>query len=131
MELRNSTVMKFLLKSAVSFSLSAIFYVYYFSEVVDKYTDGYTNLAISKQKLDSLVRLPFMTLCMSPIAKSFVQKKYNMSSGALDEPTIKEKEILTNLNMMQKDLFMESTLQLNKDFHLYVTHFIYSDEGEK
>ena len=54
-----------------------------------------------------------------------------MSSGALDEPTIKEKEILTNLNMMQKDLFVESTLQLNKDFHLYGTHFIYSDEGEK
>ena len=131
MVLRNSTVLKFMLKSGLFFSLCAIFYVYYFSEVVDKYADGYTNLAISKQTLDSPVKLPFMTLCMSPIAKSFVLNKYNMSSDALDEPTVKEKETFTNLNKMQKDLFMESTFQINKDFNLYITHYEYGDEGSK
>ena len=130
MKYKGSTLFKFILKSAVFFCLSAIFYVYYFSEVVEKYSDGFTNLAISKQTLDSPVKLPFMTLCMSPIAKSFVLNKYNMSSGALDEPTIKEKEILTNLNMTQKDLYMESTFQLNKDFHLYITHSTYNNDGE-
>ena len=130
MVLRNSTVLKFILKSGIFLSLSAIFYLYYFSEVVDKYTDGYTNLAFSQQTLTSGVKLPFMTLCMSPNAKPFVLNKYNLSSGALNEPTIKEKETLTNLNMMQKDLLMESSFQLNKDFNLYIAYTSYSDEGE-
>ena len=130
MKYKGSTLLKFILKSAVFFCLSAIFYVYYFSEVAKKYSDGFTNLAISKQTLDSPIKLPFMTLCMSPTAKSFVLNKYNMSTLALDEPTINEKETLTNLNMMQKDLFMESTFQLNKDFLLNITHITYSDEGE-
>ena len=130
MAYESSTILKFILKLGIFFCLSVIFYVYYFSEVVEKYAEGYTNLAISKKMLTGGVKLPFMTLCMSPQAKKYVLNKYNMSILALDEPTINEKETLTNLNMMQKDLFMESTFQLNKDFHLNITHITYSDEGE-
>ena len=121
MAYESSTILKFILKLGIFFCLSVIFYVYYFSEVVDKYAKGYTNLAISKKMLTGGVKLPFMTLCMSPQAKKYVLNKYNMSFNALDEPNPKEKEILFKLNKMQKDLFMESTFQINKDFHLYVS----------
>ena len=71
-----------------------------------------------------------MSLCMGPKAKSSVLQKYDMSKNALDEPNIKEKKTLLNLNKTIKDLFLEATYKLDVDFSLNVTINYYSKEGE-
>ena len=67
---------------------------------------------------------------MGPKAKSSVLKKYNMSKGALDEPTIKEKKTLLNLNKTINDLFLEATYKLDVDFSLNFTFNYYGSEGK-
>ena len=71
-----------------------------------------------------------MSLCMGPKAKSSVLQKYNMSKNALDEPNIKEKKTLLNLNKTIKDLFLEATYKLDVDFSLNVTFNYYGIEGK-
>ena len=53
-----------------------------------------------------------------------------MSKNALDEPNIKEKKTLLNLNKTIKDLFLEATYKLDVDFRLNVTFNYYSKEGD-
>ena len=67
---------------------------------------------------------------MGPPAKASVLQKYNLSTRALDEPNIKEKKILVNLNKTINDIFLESTYQLDVDFILNVTFNYYGQEGE-
>ena len=67
---------------------------------------------------------------MGPKAKSSVLQKYNMSKNALDEPNIKEKKTLLNLNKTIKDLFLEATYKLDVDFSLNVTFNYYGSEGK-
>ena len=124
-------IVKFMLKSGIFLCLSGIFYVYYFSEVAEKYAHGYTNLVLSQDTTLNRVKFPFFTLCMSPHVKLSVLDKYNMSIQVLDEPNMMEKETLMNLNKTLKDLFMEATFQLNRDFHLYIIHWDYGNEGLK
>ena len=77
------------------------------------------------------MKLPVMTLCMGPKAKTSVLKKYNMSTRALDEPNIKEIKTLMKLNKTIKDLFLEATYKLDIDFTLNVTFIYYGNEGER
>ena len=67
---------------------------------------------------------------MGPIAKASVLQKYNMSFRALDEPNVKEKDTLRNLNKTINDLFLEATYKLGEDFFLNVTSNQYGNEGE-
>ena len=76
------------------------------------------------------MKLPVMTLCMSPKAKSSVLTKYNMSKSTLDEPNTKEKKTLQNLNKTIKDLFLEATYKLDIDFSLNITFNYYGIEGK-
>ena len=87
-----TTIIKFMLKSGIFLCLSGIFYVYYFSEVAEKYAHGYTNLVLSQDTTLDRVKFPFFTLCMSPHVKLSVLDKYNMSIQVLDEPNMLEKE---------------------------------------
>ena len=80
--------------------------------------------------LGESVKLPVMTLCMGPKAKSSVLTKYNMSKSALDEPNKKEKKTLLNLNKTIKDLFLEATYKLDIDFSLNITFNYYGIEGK-
>ena len=104
----------------------------YFSSSLD-----YTYLEVLRKPLDFIslisgehVKLPMMTLCMGPIAKASVLQKYNMSFRALDEPNVKEKDTLRNLNKTINDLFLEATYKLGEDFFLNVTFNQYGNEGE-
>ena len=80
--------------------------------------------------LGESVKLPVMSLCMGPKAKSSVLKKYNMSKNALDEPNINEKETLLSLNKTIKELFLEATYKLDVDFSLNTTFNFYGSEGK-
>ena len=90
-----------------------------------------THLINRFLRLGESVKLPVMTLCMGPKAKTSVLKKYNMSTRALDEPNIKEIKTLMKLNKTIKDLFLETTYKLDIDFILNITFIYYGKEGEK
>ena len=80
--------------------------------------------------LGEYLKLPLMTLCMGPPAKASVLQKYDLSARALDEPNIKEKKILINLNKTINGVFLEATYKLDVDFILNVTFNYYGQEGE-
>ena len=117
--------MVFFVKSALFLFLSAIFYVVYFTEIINKYADGYTYLLTYQEIMDSEVKPPVVTLCPTPRAKMSILDKYNMSFGSLNEPTSKEIKTLANLNKTLEDLFREATYMLNVDFRLFVTLWYY------
>ena len=115
------------LKSVIFVSLSAIFYMFYFRTVAQKYAEGHTTVVVSQERLENGKKFPFLTLCMTPSAKSEVLEKYNVSLNSLNEPNSDEKQILSNLNKTVEDLFREATFQINKDFELYVTLWFYEE----
>ena len=90
----DSTKVKFLLKLSTFLSLSAIFYVYYFTEVVTKYANGYTNLVVSYEEINHKIKPPILTVCTTPHSKIDVLKKYNVTASTLSEPSEREEKIL-------------------------------------
>ena len=56
------SLIKFLIKSSIFIALSAVFYVFYFTEVIHKYADGYTNMAIIKETLQNGMKPPYLTM---------------------------------------------------------------------
>ena len=85
----NIWLVKFLLQAAIFVSLSTIFYFYYFTEVVQKFANGYTNLVVSQETILDGAKPPFLTFCMNPVVKVEVLTKYNISAAALNEPNSK------------------------------------------
>ena len=96
------------------------FYFYYFTEVVHKYSEGYTNIAISRDKITGGIH-PFFTLCMNPMAKSYLLEAYNISKFALNEPNPTEASMLAKLNKTIEDVFKDATFQIATDFHLHLS----------
>ena len=123
------SLIKFLIKSSIFIALAAIFYVFYFTEVIHKYTDGYTNMAIIKETLSNGMKPPYLTMCMSPHAKESLLKHQNLSMGALSEPTINEKKTLAGLNTTIEEFFRKYTFKLNEDYYLYISFWSYEKEG--
>ena len=132
MKLRASNLVLLVLKLCVFLLLSIIFYVYYFSEVVKKYAEKNSYLSLVQETLINGTEPPVFTICLAgPIAKLTVLKKYNISLNALDEPSLREKGILINLNKTLLDLFREATYELNRDFELYMKYSEYDLDGNK
>ena len=125
------SLIKFLIKSSIFIALSVVFYVFYFTEVIHKYADGYTNMAIIKETLQNGMKPPYLTMCMSPHAKESLLKHQNLSVGALSEPNINEKNILADLNITIEEFFRKYTFKLNEDYYLYITFWSYEKEGWK
>ena len=125
------SLIKFLIKSSIFIALSAIFYVFYFTDVIHKYADGYTNVAIIKETLLNGMKPPYLIMCMSPHAKESLLKHQNLSVGALSEPNINEKKILAGLNTTIEEFFRKYTFKLNEDYHLYISFWSYEEEGWK
>ena len=119
MSFKTSQVL-FFVKSALFIALSAIFYIFYLTEIIKKYADGYTYF-LTYQKTMETVTPPFLTLCPAPRAKLSILEKYNMSFGSLNQLNTKDIETLANLNKTTEDLFRESTYKLNVDFYFYVS----------
>ena len=116
-----------IIKAAVFLGLFAIFYVFYFREVVEKFAARYTNFEVTQETNEE--NTPFFTLCMSPPAKLSILKKYDMSVTTLNEPNPSEIKILASLNKTIEDLFLEATFKLDVDFTLSVSMVLYGDDG--
>ena len=125
------SIIKFLIKSSIFISLSAIFYVFYFTDVIHKYADGYTNVAIIKETLPNGMKPPYLTMCLSPHAKKSLLKHKNLSLGVFSEPTVNEQKILAELNITIEELFRKYTFKLNEDHYLYISFWSYEKEGWK
>ena len=78
-------------------SLSTLFYFLYFTEIAQKYRDGYTNVIVSQETLDDGIDPPFLTICMAPRTKNLILNNYKLSNGVLNEPNIDEIKFLSSL----------------------------------
>ena len=128
---QTSTATKFLLKAGIYLCLIVIVYFYQILEVVNKYKEKLTNIAISDEKMEHGIKPPFMTLCSGPRAKQNVFDKYKMSRATLNEPNSTQKNELKRLNKTLENLFMEATFKLNEDFRLFIIWWDYGSEGWK
>ena len=98
-----------LLKAAIFICLSVFLYVFYINDIGQKYAYGHTTLVLSEEKIiETELKSPLFTFCMSPRAKKSILEGYNMSLGALDEPNYIEKNILVNMNKTIETLFRQS-----------------------
>ena len=128
---KTSTTIKLLLKAAIYLCLIIIVYFYQILEVVDKYKENLTNIAISEEKMEKGVKPPFMTLCIGPRAKQEVFDKYNLNKAALSEPNYDQMKILATLNKTLEEFFIEATFKLNVDFRLFIIWWSYGSQGWK
>ena len=129
MWLKTSASIKFLLKAAIYLCLIVIVYFYQILEVVNKYKEKLTNIAISDEKMEHGIKPPFMTLCSGPRAKQDIFDKYKMNRATLNEPNPTQKIELKKLNKTLANLFMEATFKLNEDFRLFIIWWDYGSEG--
>lgn len=98
-----------LLKAAIFICLSVFLYVFYINDIAQKYAYGHTTLVnYQENMIESDIKSPIFTFCMSPRAKKSMLEGYNMSLGALDEPNSDEKKILVNMNKTIETLFRQS-----------------------
>ena len=128
---KTSFIIKFLLKAAVYLCLVAIVYFYQIIDVLDKYKENLTNIAISEKIMKNGIKPPFLTLCIGPRAKQEVLDKYNLNTAALNELDSFQQNILAKCNKTLEEFFMEATFKLNVDFRLYMILWVYNDEGWK
>ena len=117
-----------LLKTAIFIGLSAVFYVFYFTTVAQKYAEGHTTVVVSQERMGNRKNFPFLTLCMTPCAKKSVLEDNNVSLNALNEPNSDEKKILAKSNKTVEGLFREVAYKLNVDFEFYITLWFYEED---
>ena len=118
-----------ILKFMIFISLAAIFYIFYFTEVVNKFAERDTTMVLSQETIEkNETSPPFITFCTTPRAKNSIFEGYKLSGGVLDEPTFNDRKILTSLNKTIEDMFREITFKLNRDFYLYINLWVYDDK---
>ena len=109
--------------------LAAIFFIFYFKDVVQKFAKRDTTLVYSKETFsENEMRFPFITFCMTPRAKRSILEEYNLSYGVLNEPNPNDREVLVGLNKTIKELFREVTFKINVDFELTITLWSYEED---
>ena len=128
---KTSLIIKFLIKSVIYLCLVAIVYFYQIIDVLNKYEENLTNIAISEKIIENGIKPPFLTLCIGPWAKQEVLDSYNLNTAALNEPDSLQQKILAKFNKTLEKFFMETTFKLNVDFKLYMILWSYDDEGWK
>ena len=117
-----------ILKSLIFISLAAIFYIFYFTEVANKFAERDTTLIFTQETIKENERNPpFITFCMAPRADIAILDGYKLSRGVLDEPNSNDKQILISLNKTIDDLFREVTFKINRDFYLYLNLWFYEE----
>ena len=118
-----------ILKFMIFISLAALFYIFYFTEVVNKFAERDTTLIYTQETMKENDRNPpFITFCMAPRADNLILDGYKLSRGVLDEPNSNDHKILISLNKTIEDLFREITFKLNRDFYLYINLWFYDDK---
>ena len=118
-----------ILKSMIFISLAALFYIFYFTKVVNKFAERDTTMVLSQETIEkNETNPPFVTFCTTPRAKNSILEGYNLSLGFLDEPNSNDKKILISLNKTIEALYREVTFKLNRDFYLYINLWFYDDK---
>ena len=118
-----------LLKTLIFICLASVFYIFYCTEVVNKFTERDTNLILSQENIEeNKMKFPFITFCMTPRSKNSILDGYNLSRAVLNEPSSNDQKILISLNKTVDDLFREATFKLNRDFYLHINLWFYEDE---
>ena len=125
----NIRVLKLIMQLVLFASLFMVFYFYYFTEIIQKFANDYTNVVVSHETHLDGGKPPILTICMNPGAKEEILKKYNISASALNEPTFNERKILNDLNKTIEDVFREATYKLNQDFLVYLSLWLYTENG--
>ena len=110
-------------------SLAVVFYIFYCTEVVNKFAERDTNLILSQEIIkENEMNPPFITFCLTPRSKKSILEYYKLSRGVLNEPNSNDQKILISLNKTVETLFREVTYKLNRDFHLYISLWFYEDK---
>ena len=118
-----------ILKSLIFIFLGALFYIFYFTDVVKKFAERDTTLVHSQETIGENERNPpFITFCMTPRAKNSILDGYKLSRGVLNEPNSNDKKNLIRLNKTVEALFREATFKLNRDFYFSINLWFYEDE---
>ena len=118
-----------ILKSLIFIFLGALFYIFYFTDIVKKFAERDTTLVHSQETIEENERNPpFITFCMTPRAKNSILDGYKLSRGVLNEPNSNDKKILIGLNKTVEALFREATFKLNRDFYFSINLLFYEDE---
>ena len=119
-----------ILKSMIFISLATIFYIFYFTEVANKFAERDTTLIYTQETIKENERNPpFITFCMAPRADTLILDGYKLSRGVLDEPNSNDKQILISLNKTIDALFREVTFKLDQDFNFSVGLWFYEDKS--
>ena len=117
------------LKSMIFTSLAVIFYIFYFTGVVNKFADRDTTLINSQEIIEeNEMNPPFITFCLDPRSKKSLLKGYKLSNGVLNEPNANDQKVLKSMNKTIETLFREVTFKLNRDFYLYINLWFYEVE---
>ena len=118
-----------ILKSSIFISLAAIFYIFYVTDVVNKFSEKDTTLINSQETIEENERTsPFITFCMAPKAKKSIIDGYKLSRGVINEPNSNDKKVLISLNKTIDALFREVTYKLHRDFYLIINLWFYDNE---
>ena len=118
-----------ILKSLIFISLASIFYIFYFTDVVNKFAEKDTTLINSQETIEENERtFPFITFCMAPKAKNSIIDRYKLSRGVVNEPNSNDKKVLISLNKTIDALFREVTYKLHRDFYLLINLWFYDNE---
>ena len=125
----NIRVLKLLMQLVLFTSLFMVFYFYYFTEIIQKFANDYTNVVVSHETHLDGGKPPILTICMNPGAKEEILKKYNISASALNEPSFNERKILNDSDKTIEAVFREATYKLNQDFLVYLSLWLYTENG--
>jgi hypothetical protein len=118
-----------ILKSLIFISMAAIFYIFYFTDIVYKFAERDTTLVHSQEAIEKNERNPpFITFCMTPRTKNSILDGYKLSRGVLNEPNSNDNQILISLNKTVEVLFREATFKLNRDFYFSINLWFYENE---
>ena len=118
-----------ILKSLIFISLGAIFYNFYFTDVVNKFAEKDTTLINSQETIEENERTsPYITFCMAPKAKKSIIDRYKLSRGVVNEPNSNDKKVLISLNKTIDALFREVTFKLDQDFYFSIGLWFYEDK---
>ena len=88
-----------IIKSMIFICLASFFVKFYFIEVAQKFAERDATFVFSEETIsEDEMKLPFITFCMTPLAKKSILDKYNLSYGVLNEPNLNDREVLVGLN---------------------------------
>ena len=104
------------LKAFFLFVLLVIFFSFFFFEVVIQYAGKYTNFYKITKRIEE-VEAPTFTICTG--WKESIIKKYNISPMIFSIPPNYETNLPLNYSI--RNIYKESTYELNKDFFIAVS----------